>query len=160
MLQRIQTIYLLVVAGLFVALVFLPLALLHSEADLYVFDVTGIYTVAENTVAKPQDLAYSTWPLFALVCLVALISFAIIFMYKKRVVQMRMCVFNSLIIIGLSLLFGYYLWKLSNSPALPNLEINLRLWTSFPIIGLILNYLSIRKIGSDEFLIRSIDRLR
>lgn len=155
MIQRIQTLYLLIVAGLFIALLFLPLAVLQSGGSLYSFDVTGL-----TTFTKPPELVFPTWSMLAVTAIIVLMTFVIIFMYKRRILQIRMCIFNSLVIIGFCILFGYYLWHFNQSPLLPDLKISLRIWASFPIIALILNYLAIRNIGADEALIRSLNRLR
>ena len=42
MLQRIQTVYLLIIVGLMVATLFLPLALLQAGDQFYSFDATGV----------------------------------------------------------------------------------------------------------------------
>ncbi len=154
MIQRIQTVYLLIVAGLFIALMFLPLAVLQTNT-LYMFDVTGV-----STMTQPSELIYPTWALLAIAGIIILLAFATIFMYKKRVLQMRMCVFNILLMIGFCALFGFYIWQISNAPELSGITISLRIWASFPIIAMILTYLAIRNIGADEALVRSLERLR
>ena len=154
MIQRLQTVYLLIVAVLFIALMFLPLAVLQHGNNLYSFDVMGL-----NTVSQPE-LVYPTLPLMAIGAIIAMLPLVTIFMYKKRLLQIRMCVFNALLIIGFCSLFGYYLWQFSKSADFPNMNINIRLWASFPIIALIFDYLAIRNIGADEALIRSLERLR
>ena len=155
MVQRIQTVYLLIVAGLFIALLFLPLATIQSGNTLYSFDVTGL-----NTLVQPAKLLYPTWALMVLSAIIILLSFIIIFMYKKRILQMRICSFNTFIIIGFCALSGFYLWQFGKSPELPDMKINIRVWAAFPIISIIFNYLAIRNIGADEALIRSLERLR
>ena len=155
MIQRIQTVYLLIVASLFIALMFLPLAVIQSGNILYSFDVTGL-----STLTQPSTLVFPTWSFIALVAIIILLSFVIIFMYKKRILQIRMCVFNTILIIGFCALFGFYLWQFGKSPELPDMKISMRLWAAFPIISIILNYLAIRNIGADEALIRSMERLR
>lgn len=154
MIQRIQTLYLFIVAGLFIALMFLPLAVIHSGDVFYSFDVTGL-----NTMTTPPELVFPTWSLLAIAAIIILLSFVIIFMYKKRILQMRMCVFNALLMIGFCALFGFYVWKIGSHPELPG-TVSIRPWASFPIIALILNYLAIRNIGADEALVRSLERLR
>lgn len=155
MIQRIQTVYLFIVAGLFMALMFLPVAILQSESQFFSFKVSGL-----NTVTQPSELIYPTWSLMAINAIIVLLSFVIIFMYKKRVLQIRMCVFNALLMIGFCLLFGFYIWQFGKSPELPGMKPNIRIWAAFPIIALILNYLAIRNIGADEVLVRSLERLR
>jgi hypothetical protein len=156
MIQRIQTVYLLIVAGLFIALMFLPMAVVQLGGRLYSFDVSGLNTMN----MQPAALIYPTWSLMVIAMIIILLSFVIIFMYKKRILQMRMCVFNALLMIGFCALFGFYIWQLDRSPELPDMKLNIRIWAALPVIALILNYLAIRNIGTDEALVRSLERLR
>ena len=153
MIQRIQTVYLLLVAGLFFALLFLPLAELSAGGVLYSFDVTGL-----QTLKTPSELVYPTWSLLAIDAIIVLLSFIIIFLYKKRILQIRLCVYNALLMIGFCALAGFYFWQFHQSLDLPVIKI--RFWSAFPFVALILNYLAIRNIGADETLIRSLERLR
>lgn len=155
MIQRIQTLYLLIIAGLFTALAFLPLGFFQTTDALYSFDVTGV-----NTTTEPTELLFPTWSMMAINGLIILLSFATIFMYKKRLLQIRMCIFNGLLMIGLCGLFGFYAWKINSSPDISVVSFSMRIWASFPIIALILDYLAIRNIGADEALVRSLERLR
>ena len=155
MIQRIQTVYLLAVASMFIALLFLPLAVIRTNDSLYSFGIDGLQTTTSIT-----ELVYPTWSLMAIAAVIILLSFIIIFTYKKRILQMRMCVYNALLIIGFCALFGFYLWQFGKSPELPDMKINFRFWAAFPVVALILNYLAIRNIGADEAMIRSLDRLR
>jgi len=155
MIQRIQTLYLLLAAAMFFALFFLPIAVIQSGDTLYSFQIDGL-----QTTTSPSELIYPAWALLALAAIIVLLSLFIIFMYKKRVLQIRMCVYNTLLMIGFCILAGLYFWILSDSPRLPDMKIHLRLWAAFPIIAIIFNYLAIRNIGADEALIRSLNRLR
>jgi hypothetical protein len=155
MIQRIQTVYLFIVAGLFIALLFLPIAVLQSGEQVYSFDVSGL-----NMATQPSELLYPTWSLLAIVAIIILLSFVIIFLYKKRILQIRMCVFNTLLMIGFCILAAMYVWQFSQSPDLPGVKLNIHLWAAFPMIAMILNYLAIRNIGADETLVRSLERLR
>ena len=155
MIQRIQTVYLLLVSALFTALLFLPLAVISSGAVTYTFGVDGL-----QTTTTPAEMAYSTWALFALAVLIALLPVIVIFLYKKRIRQLRICIFNTFLIIGFCALIVFFIWQFKTSPDLPNCKVFLRFWVSFPIVALILNYLAIRNIGADEAMIRSLERLR
>ena len=155
MIQRIQTVYLLLVSALFTALLFLPLADISSGAATYKLEVAGL-----QTTTTPVAMAYSTWSLFALAALITLLSVIVIFLYKKRIRQLRICIFNTFLIIGFCALVGFYLWQFKNSPDLPNCQVFLRFWAAFPVVSLIFNYLAIRNIGADEAMIRSLERLR
>ena len=155
MIQRIQTVYLLLVAGMFMALFFLPLVAIQTNDEIYSFKVAGL-----QTTTLPTEIVYSTWSLMAIAAIIILLSFIIIFKYKKRVFQMRMCIYNALLMIGFCALAVFYIWQFSKSPALTNIKIIFRFWASFPFVALILNYLAIRNIGADETMVRSLERLR
>ena len=155
MIQRIQTLYLFLVAGLFLALLFFPLAAISAGDVSFSFNVFGLHS---TTI--PVTLAYPTWSLMAMDAIIILLSFFIIFSYKKRILQIRLCVYNELLMIGFCLLFGFYFWHFYKSPALPDIQIRLSFWSAFPIVAMILNYLAIRNIGADETMVRSLERLR
>ena len=155
MIQRIQTVYLLLVAGLFIALLFLPLAVIQTAEAQYAFGSDGL-----RSMVTPEELVYPAWSLMAIAVIIILLSFIIIFIYKKRILQIRMCVYNALLMIGFCALAGFYIWQFSKSPELTGMKINFRFWASFPIVALILNYLAIRNIGADETMVRSLERLR
>lgn len=153
MIQRIQTVYLLIIVALTAATLFLPLAVLRSGDLFYTFDATGI-----STMGPEAELVYPVWGLFALTAIIAIIALVTIFMFKKRVLQIRMCVFNGLLMIGFYGMFAYILWDMKGQ--LEDFGMNVRIALSFPLINMILNYLAIRNIGADEALVRSLERLR
>lgn len=152
MLQRIQTVYLLIIVALTVATLFLPLAVLETGGVLYTFDAAGV-----STVGAQPELIYPTWGLFALTAVIVLIALLTIFLFKKRILQIRLCVFNALLMIGFYGLFGFFLWTLKGELAA---DISVKIASCFLLINLILDYLAIRNIGADEALVRSLDRLR
>lgn len=153
MLQRIQTVYLLIITVLTALMLFLPLALLRVGTDLYSFDVFGV-----NTVAPQPELVYPTWGLFVFTALIALLALVAIFLYKKRMLQIRICVFNAILMLGFYGFFAYLVYVMKQE--LGDLTFSVRIALAFPLINLILDYLAIRNIGADEVLVRSLDRLR
>ena len=84
MLQRIQTVYLLIIVALTVATLFLPLAVLQQGDALFSFDASGLSTM----IGEPE-LLYPAWGLFALTAIIAIIALVTIFLYKKRILQIR-----------------------------------------------------------------------
>ena len=153
MLQRIQTVYLLIIVVLTVATLFLPLAVLQQGDALFSFDASGLSTM----IGEPE-LLYPAWGLFALTAIIAIIALVTIFLYRKRILQIRLCVFNAILMLGFYALFGFFVWILKEELAGAALSVKIAL--SFPVIALILDYLAIRNIGADEALVRSLDRLR
>lgn len=153
MLQRIQTVYLLIIVGLMVATLFLPLAILQAGDQFYSFDATGV-----STVTAEPELVYPMWGLFALTAVISILALVTIFLFKKRILQIRLCVFNAILMLGFYGLFAFFIWVMEGK--FTDIALNVKIALSFPIIALILNYLAIRNIGADEALVRSLDRLR
>ena len=151
MLQRIQTVYLLIIVALMTATLFLPLASIQIGNAFCHFDATGI--------ASAKELIYPTWGLFALVAVIALIALITIFLFKKRILQIRLCVFNAILMVCFYALWGYYIWNAQKISG-ESFSFNCKIALTFPVISLILDYLAIRNIGADETLVRSLERLR
>ena len=147
MLQRIQTVYLLIIVALMTATLFLPLASIQIGNAFCQFDATGI--------ASAKELIYPTWGLFALVAVIALIALITIFLFKKRILQIRLCVFNAILMVCF-----YALWGNAQKISGESFSFNCKIALTFPVISLILDYLAIRNIGADEALVRSLERLR
>lgn len=152
MLQRIQTVYLLIIAVLAALLLFMPLAVLQTGNDFYTFDIYGVKPIASS------EIVYSTWGLFVLTALISLLALITIFLYKKRMLQIRLCIFNAILMLGFYGFFVYLIIVMKQQ--LDDVSISVRIALSFPVICLILDYLAIRNIGADETLVRSLERLR
>lgn len=148
MIQRIQSIYLLLVTGLLIASMCLPVgSLINLNGAVSVFKPLGL---------TMGDTFQSTWGLFCILMLASIVAFATIFLFKNRILQIRMTIFNSL------LLVGYYMAFLAFFFVLRSDETSFQFhWAlCFPLIAIILNYLAIRAIGRDEAMVHAADRLR
>ncbi len=152
MIQRIQTVYLLIVTMLTGAVLFLPTADFYSLQE-GVFELNYKGLIGENGM-----LITSTWNITLLMAVVLLLSFISIFFYKKRILQIRIIIFNIVLMLGYYALLAYWIFKIKGS--LTDAEVSLSLIASFPLINIILSYLAVRAIGKDEALVRSLDRLR
>lgn len=154
MIQRIQTVYLLIIVALAVAMLFLPLAVMQVGDKFLSFDATG----ASTMTAQPE-LIYPTWGLFALTAVIALLALITIFMFKKRILQIRLCVFNAILMLGFYAMFAFFAWTLKGQLG-GDTVMTLKIALAFPLVSLIIDYLAIRNIGADEALVRSLERLR
>jgi len=121
------------------------------------------YTVTVLKAYIGDISAYSVWPLLALCISSILLSLVAISQFKKRVLQIRLCVFNILLIVGFYAMLAWYYWilkdwTLEDGFLVDKIAFN---WTVvLPAINIILIYLSIRAIGRDEALVRATERLR
>ena len=147
MIQRIQSVYLLIVTGLLIAALCLPVGSFVDPAGVHVFKPLRI--VMEGGYQY-------TWGLFCILLLAALIAFASIFLFKNRMLQIRMTIFNSLLLLGYYISLGAFYWALKDNFA----AFDMHFAICFPLVGIILNYLAIRAIGRDEVMVRAADRLR
>ncbi len=155
MIQRIQTLYLLLVVVLTTVTFFSPVAgLQHAEqAAIYEMSYRGLF---EMNVSGNNMLA-NTWMLTALMALIPLLSFITIILFKKRMLQIRLIIFNIVLMAGFYGLMFIYLWQYGKSL---EASLYLEIPAAFPLVGIILSIMAIRAIGKDEALIKSLKRIR
>ncbi len=147
MIQRIQTAYLLVAGLLTASLYKLKFAELIVDGEVFIFDARGI--------SSGETMEFDGLPIMIFIGLIALLHFVAIFMYKKRIRQMRIVVFTIILLLGLFGLFFYFSYAAFN-----NAQVAYKVPMVFPLIAIIIDYLAIRAIGKDEELVRSLDRIR
>jgi hypothetical protein len=152
MIQRIQSVYLLIVTLLLGSLFAFPLAeLLSSDGQLFIYNFNGL------SIENEAGMYLLTIPPVVLLVINILISFVTLFFYKKRVLQMRLNSFNIILLLGYVGLNYYYIHNFSKQ--LDGI-VSYQVIAIFPLIAAIFTYLAIRAIGKDEALIRSMDRIR
>ena len=152
MIQRIQSIYLLVASILLATIFVFPYAeLLGANDQVYIFNYNGLSILGQD------NLYLLTVPPIILLVLTVLISFLSIFLFKKRILQMRLNFINLILILGYLGLNYYYIHSFSNQL---NGMVSYKITAAFPLVAVVLIFLAIKSIGKDEALIRSMDRLR
>lgn len=151
MIQRIQSVYLLVVTVLLIIAACSPVGQFVAADDVttHVFKPLGV-TMADG-------IFQSTWGLFGILLLSAIIDFCTIFLFKNRMLQVRMTVFSTILLVGYYIAFLVFVYILKD-----DLAASFRIgWTlCLPLISIILNYLAFRAILRDEVMVRAADRLR
>ena len=108
MIQRIQSVYLLLVAILLVVALCLPVGQFIGPDGIaaHVFKPLGV-TLADGNFQ-------STWGLFGILLLSAIIALCTIFLFRNRMLQVRMTVFGSLLLIGYYIAFFAFMFILKN----------------------------------------------
>lgn len=155
MLQRIQTIYLFAIFLLSSAMFFVPLASLINKLETiqYTLNFRGIFIFQPSG----EILISSVWGLTILMVLIPIISLSSIFMFKKRIYQIRLSIINMVLMAGFyGLIFVYILTAAKSF----NADWYLLFACSFPLINMVLNFMAIRAIAKDEALVKSLNRLR
>ena len=131
MIQRIQTLFLLAATALLTSLFFVTIARSQVEA-----------------VKLVQII-----PLLVFNVITIALSFISIFLYKKRILQLRLTILNSIILIGYQSWIVYLFIIRPDGSAFTTPAV-------FPIIAAILSWLAFRYIARDEAMVRAADRLR
>lgn len=155
MIQRIQTIYLLTVVILSGITLFSAQAgfLGNVDASQYILNYKGVFQLQTTGIYFVKNV----WALTALCALIPTVAIVTIFMYKKRLLQIRLSIINSVLLAGYYALLFIYLWQTGTAL---DADWYLEMVTAFPLINIILTFLAIRAIGKDEALIKSLNRLR
>ena len=166
MIQRIQSIYLLLTTALMAVFLFLPIAQFDTTDGIYSFTAQGISTV-EAMTTPVQDSAAAitqtsvftpTWGVFVLGTVIAVLSFITIFLYKNRPTQARICMINAFFLVTF-----YIVIFLSGYTFREDLSASNISWTAYivmPFVALVLDILAYKAINKDERLVRSLDRIR
>ena len=152
MIQRIQTLFLLFALVLQTLMLFLPFAEFSVGDQLVIFSASGLTSEALKNEHMMLLVAF-----FIFICLSVLIPLVTIFLFKRRQSQMRLCVYNIIILLGFQVVLFWFSWTvMSQLNAIVNYKISL----VFPVVSAILSYLAFLSVRKDERLIRSIDRIR
>lgn len=165
MIQRIQSIFLLLVAILHIILFFLPVWEAGSgtpetkgrHIDMGINEV--YYDNYKESTAGPEfeGLTMATGAINISIIALSIIS---IFLYRRRITQLRL---SRLAVILECALLALLFWIIEQSKELfpdDNFEEYYKVGLFLPIVGIILLYMAGRKILADERLVRSADRLR
>ncbi len=151
MIQRIQSVYLLVSAVLGIVCLCRPLG--------YFLSPEGVRTAALHNLFSVSTLdgahSFAPWVLFAVLAIATLLTLLCIFLYRYRALQMRIISFSMI------LLAGYYIcFALLTLLPMGGLSFRPTVAAALPLVSMVLDYLAFRATLRDELLIRSLDRLR
>ena len=151
MIQRIQTVFLLASLGFLISMFFSPFSGLVAESgNVCTLSLAGICQNADNVQNfSPKYL------LLALGILICLSNLVIIFMYQRRVLQSRLCIYNIVLLTGLLGAMLYAAYGEENM-----VTVSYRLPFVFPVISIIFHYLAFRGIRKDETAVQALNRLR
>jgi hypothetical protein len=132
---------------------FFPYAeILSAEGRIYFFEFDGLH------VMESKEVYVQTIHTIILLSVIGAVNLVTIFLYKKRIIQMRVAFINMLLMLGFLGLIYYFTTNFASD--LDSKAVSYTLFDAFPFIAAVLNYLAIRAIGRDEALVRSVDRIR
>ncbi|MDR0988379.1 MAG: DUF4293 domain-containing protein [Prevotellaceae bacterium] len=151
MIQRIQSVYLLLVTLLLIAAMCLPVGSFVAPDGTLLSEFTPL------GITLPGGTFHYTWGLLAILLLSTLIAGCTLLLYRNRMLQVRMVIFNSILLAGYYVVFVVFMLLLKSDLG-AGYHIGWAL--CLPAVSLILNYLAFRAIYRDEVMVRAADRLR
>lgn len=154
MIQRIQSLYLLIIFGLTLAMFFFPLACFVGGTEEFRITLWGIKNILSGANTVP---AIHIGALAALAGTIALVT---IFLYRKRKMQIRLCVVQIILQAGLQAVIVFYLLRAATLIEMDMSSMKYSITAIFPVINIILAFLAYRGVAKDEKLIKSLDRIR
>lgn len=155
MIQRIQSLYLFITAVLTGVMLVLPLAEVIAPDGLLKLTGFGFSDAAGVTVVSAYGLA-------AVVIVAALLALVSIFLFKNRLLQLRLSIVELILLVGIIVFEVYYIWggvsSIESAGGKANLLVGIAAF--FPLISIIFTLLAVRGIKKDITLVRSLDRIR
>lgn len=154
MIQRIQTLYLLAAAVLMLFTLLLPLATFMGGVESYDLYAFGLQNETGLTVQPSLYLGI----LLSLACALPVV---VIFCYKRRMLQIRLCAAEIVLLVGSLVMLGIYFFLCSRvfSEFAFHAQ-TMKLTMIFPLCAVVLIWLAARAVFRDELMVRSLDRIR
>ena len=152
MIQRKQTIYLLLAVIAMLVCLFNPIMRLTSERMGADSTVYNLWTVN----AADGGYSLSVIPLFCTLVLTTVIAILTIFMDKNRKQQMRLCTLSILLMVvwvALYAVYGFIIYA-------PVGAFHATIYACLPVVAAILFFMARQGIKADERLVRAADRIR
>ncbi len=158
MIQRLQTVYLLLAAICGVLTFLFPYAhFLQGDLKVAEYAAFGVFNVQSDISEMASPYAFPAWVFAVLSSLLPLIA---IFLFKKRPVQYRITRLAFLT----NLVYAVYLFFAAEAAAeaLFDGQVTIFYHIGFylPVAALPLCFLAVRGIKKDEDLVKSLDRIR
>ncbi len=138
MLQRIQSVFLLLALVLLGLIFVLPFAVMVD--------------------AQANESVYSgvQMPALVLQIIVFVTTLATVFLYKNRVLQIRLSALNCVILLVYQ---AFAIWQVYQLSLLADAT-RVKVAIIFPVLAVILTLVAMRGMAKDEALVKSLDRLR
>lgn len=160
MIQRIQTLYLLLVVALGITLCFVPVVQFVSPEDaemVRAWELTA-FGMTETTVTElPAIQLNGLWGLLLASALIPVLALVDIFLYNKRLLQARLNIFTIMLCLGYYGVLAIYIYL---AKLMIDVDVYVMGWACLPLVCLVLTVMATRRILKDEAMVRAADRLR
>lgn len=154
MIQRIQSLYLLVVSVLMAVALFAPLAWFAGDAGEFRLHAFALREVGGQAVHSAVYMGV----LFLIACVLPLVT---LFLFRRRLLQFRLCVVEAVLLVGCIVMESVYYflgWRVFSALTF-HLQ-GVRVAVALPVVCLVFVWLAARAVLHDELLVRAADRIR
>lgn len=162
MIQRKQTIYLLISTVLTTIMTFATLYTLN----VHIIDVMGVsesevFTLSAWGVALGGESLFLTIYFGILTTLAAVGNFVTIFLYRRRWIQVRLCFALMAMQVGIGIFTGYYIYQMQHTlPQAASIADKYSMVILFPVLAILCLFLAYRGVAKDIALLAASDRIR
>ena len=150
MIQRKQTLFMLVAVVLSILCLSLPIGTFMNEG----MRVATEYNLWLYTMQGTRQ--FTTCPLFVLLLLSTILGIYTIFAYHNRVIRAGLGTFNMLLSVGGYILFTGFSQILGGK----GVEFQMEIGSGAPAFAIAMYFLAYKAIWADEKLVRAADRIR
>ena len=161
MIQRIQTLYLLLIAALGITLCFQSVVIFVTPENAEVFRMWELYPIGLREITETglaPVILQGLWGLTFVTLLIPMLAIVDIFLFKKRILQARLNIFLALFCLGWYGVAAIYIWLMKMM--VPEVVWTPDFWAAIPLVNFVLTLMATRRILKDEALVRAADRIR
>jgi glucan phosphoethanolaminetransferase (alkaline phosphatase superfamily) len=155
MIQRIQSVYLFLTTLL--AIIFLQGSFFYFTDKAGTTIKVTLNGIEQGSATQGFSVIERLYPLTIAVILIALISLAAIFIYKRRNIQINFVKILIVLIVFLIIACVHSVYRITNQHTM---ELVPGIKLAFPLLMLVFSILAHRGIKKDDDLVKSYDRLR
>lgn len=160
MIQRIQTLYLLLVVALGITLCFVPVVQFVTPEGAEVvraWELTALGMTETTVTELPAIQLNGLWGLLLASVLIPVLALVDIFLYNKRLLQARLNIFTIMLCLGYYGVLAIYIYL---AKMVIDVDVYVMGWACLPLVCLVLTSMATRRILKDEAMVRAADRLR
>ena len=160
MIQRIQTLYLLLVVALGITLCFVPVVQFVTPEGAEVvraWELTALGMTETTVTELPAIQLNGLWGLLLASIIIPVMALVDIFLYNKRLLQARLNIFTIMLCLGYYGVLAIYIYL---AKMVIDVDVYVMGWACLPLVCLVLTVMATRRILKDEAMVRAADRLR
>lgn len=160
MIQRIQTLYLLLVVALGITLCFVPVVQFVTPENAEVvraWELSAMGLIETTINDLPAVELNGLWGLLLASVIIPVLALVDIFLYNKRLLQARLNIFTIMLCLGYYGVLAIYIYL---AKLVIDVDVYVMGWACLPLVCLVLTVMATRRILKDEAMVRAADRLR